>query len=115
MRRSMPKLLLAVGAPLMFTACATIAPPQPPSLELPKPPMHLRATRKCDHVTLTWTDPSITTDRQRIRSVGTTRICRGLARELTQCGTPVGEAPAQPSLPTVRCGTPTLMSCEIDV
>jgi hypothetical protein len=98
----MPKLLLAVGAPLMFTACATIAPPQPPSLELPKPPMDLRATRKGDHVTLTWTDPSITTDRQRIRSVGTTRICRGLARELTQCGTPAGEAVAQPSPNAVR-------------
>ena len=37
-----PRMLLAVGAPLMFTACATIAPPQPPSLDLPKPPADLQ-------------------------------------------------------------------------
>ena len=55
MRRSRSTLLLALGAPLMFTACATIGPPQPPSLELPKPPTDLRAVRKGDRVTLTWT------------------------------------------------------------
>ena len=96
MKRATPKFLLALGAPLMFTACATIGPPQPPSLELPKPPSDLRATRKGEHVTLTWIDPSITTDRQKIRRVGPTRICRGLAKVLTQCGLPVGEAPPQP-------------------
>ena len=36
----------------MLTACATIGPPQPPSLELPKPPADLRATRKGDRVLL---------------------------------------------------------------
>lgn len=86
----------------MFTACATVGPPEPPSLELPKPPSDLRAARKGDHVTLTWTAPSVTTDRRTIRSVGPTRICRGLARELTQCGIPVGEAAAQPGSRTVR-------------
>jgi hypothetical protein len=96
MKRSTPKFLLALGAPLMFTACATIGPPQPPSLELPKPPSDLRARRKGDHVALTWTAPSLTTDRQKIRSVGPTRICRGLGKELTQCGVPMGEAAAQP-------------------
>jgi len=79
----------------MFTACATIGPPQPPSLELPKAPTDLRAMRKGDRVILTWTAPSVTTDRQRVRSVGPTRICRGLEPELTRCGTPVGEAVAQ--------------------
>jgi hypothetical protein len=101
----MPKFLLAVGASLMFTACASIAPPQPPSLELPKPPTDLRATRKGDHVTLSWTDPSVTSDRQRIRSAGPTRICRGLERELTQCSIPVGEAVAQPGPGTARSST----------
>jgi len=86
--------------PLMFTACATIGPPQPPSLELMKPPSDLRATRKGDLVTLTWTAPSVTTDRQAARSIGPTRICRGLEPVLMQCGTPVGEATAQPSLST---------------
>ena len=87
---------MALGAAAMMTACASIAPPQPPSLELPKPPLDLRASRKGDRVTLTWTVPSSTTDRQTIRSVGATRICRGMQAALTDCGTPVGEAAAQP-------------------
>jgi hypothetical protein len=89
-------LLLALGALLMLTACATIGPPLPPSLELPKPPSDLRATRKGDRVILSWTAPSVTTDRQMVRSLGPTRICRGSATQLTQCGVPVGEAAAQP-------------------
>ena len=84
--------LLALSAPLMFTACATMGPPQPPSLELPKAPLDLRAVRKGNHVTLSWTIPTVTTDRQAVRSVGPTRICRGLTAVLTECGTPVGEA-----------------------
>ncbi len=96
MRRSTWTLFLALGALLMVTACATIGPPQPPSLELPKPPKDLRATRKGERVILTWTVPSVTTDRQSMRSVGPTRVCRGLEPVLTQCGTPAGEAAAQP-------------------
>jgi hypothetical protein len=84
--------LLVLAAPLLFTACATIGPPQPPSLELPKPPTDLHASRKGDEVTLRWTVPSVTTDRQTVRSLGSTQICRGLAARLTQCGTPVGKA-----------------------
>jgi len=86
--------------PLLFVACATIGPPQPPSLELPKPPTDLRATRKGDHVILTWTIPNATTDRQTIRSLGPTRICRG-SGELKMCGTPVGETntPITPPAP----------------
>jgi hypothetical protein len=97
MKRSTLTRLLALGAPLMITACATIGPPQPPSLELPKPPTDLRAVRKGDRVTLTWTIPSVTTDRQTVRNPGPTRICRGLTAQLTQCGTPVGEAAPLPS------------------
>ena len=97
MRCYPPKLLPALFAPLRFAACATIGPPQPPSLELPKPPLDLRATRKGDLVNLTWTAPTATTDRQRARSIGPTRICRGLEPVLRQCGTPVGEAAAQPT------------------
>ena len=98
MRRSAWTLLTALGALLMVTACATIGPPQPPSLELPKPPKDLRATRKGDRVILTWTVPNVTTDRKTIRNPGPTRICRGLDPKLTQCGVPVGEAPAQANL-----------------
>jgi hypothetical protein len=101
MRRSTVKLL-ALGAPLMFAACATIGPPQPPSLELPKPPSDLRAVRKGDRVILTWSAPSVTTDRQMVRSIGPTRICRGTETVLTPCATPVGEAAAQPGLGTSK-------------
>jgi hypothetical protein len=86
------KLLLTLGAPLLFTACATIGPPLPPSLELPKPPSDLRATRKGDKVLLSWTVPGVTTDRKAIRSMGATRVCRSFEPSLTECGTPVSEA-----------------------
>ena len=89
---------LALSAPLILTACATIAPPQPPSLDLPKPPSDLRVSRKGDRVTLTWTIPRSTTDRETIRSLGATRICRGFA-ELKECGTPAAQIPAQTKLP----------------
>jgi len=51
--------------------------------------------RRGNDVTLTWTIPTVTTDRQRIRSLGPTQICRGLQPEMTACGTAVGEAPAE--------------------
>jgi hypothetical protein len=95
MRWSTPTLLLALGVPLMFTACATVGPPQPPSLELPKPPADLRAVRKGDRVILTWSAPIVSTDRKTVRGLGATRICRGLEAKLPQCGVPVGEASAQ--------------------
>jgi len=80
---------------MVLTACATIGLPRPPSLELPKPPSDLRAVRKGDRVILSWTVPSVTTDRQTIRHLGATRICRGLEPKLMQCGVPVGQAAAQ--------------------
>lgn len=79
---------------LMLAGCATIAPPLPPSLELPRPPSDLRAVRKGNKVVLTWTVPTLTTDRKTARSRGSTRICRGVEPVLAQCGTAVGAAPA---------------------
>ena len=87
------KLLLGI-APLVLVGCAAMGPPRPPSLKLPKPPTDLRAARKGDNVVLTWTVPSLTTDRQAARSLGATRICRGNEPVLKECGTAVGEAPA---------------------
>lgn len=87
------KLLLPMSALVILSACATVGPPQPPSLELPKPPVDLRATRKGNRVLLTWTVPIHTTDRQTIRMIGGVRVCRGATQVLTACGTPVSEAP----------------------
>jgi hypothetical protein len=103
MRFSRTKLVAvpSLSATLLLGACASMAPPQPPSLDLPKPPTDLRAVRKGDTVVLTWTVPDRTTDKQRIRltttqggkaQIGTTQICRGTELPLTQCGTPVGHA-----------------------
>jgi hypothetical protein len=101
MRRSGIGFWLAWFAPLILTACATIGPPRPPSLDLPKPPSDLRASRKGEKVSLTWTIPTTTTDRLVIHSVGPTRICRGPG-ELKVCGTPAGEAPSQTGLAAAK-------------
>ena len=89
---------LAGIALMLMTACATIAPPRPPSLDLPLPPTDLLAVRKGDRVTLTWTTPTATTDRQTVRALGPTRICRAVGQSqglhFTECVTPVGAAPA---------------------
>ncbi|HTZ84666.1 MAG TPA: fibronectin type III domain-containing protein [Candidatus Acidoferrales bacterium] len=91
---------LALAVPLVFTACASIGPPMPPSLDLPKPPSDLQGVRKGDQVILIWTIPTRTTDRQTINNLGPTEICRGLLSELTECGTPVGRAaPVQIATP----------------
>jgi hypothetical protein len=92
-----PRLALALGVTLLLTACATIGPPQPPSLELPKPPTDLRAVRKGDRVILTWTLPTVTTDRQTARNFGATRICRALEPQLTPCASAAGEVTVQPN------------------
>jgi len=92
--------LLMLGCAAIMTACAAIRPPLPPSLNLPKPPTDLRAVRKGDRVNLTWTIPTLTTDRQSVRHAGATSICRGVG-PLKECGIPVGNvpAPANPSVP----------------
>jgi len=100
------RLMALLGAAVMLTGCASIAPPQPPSLNLPKPPEDLRAVRKGDGVVLTWTAPASTTDRQTIRKLGVTRICRGVEAKLTACGTPVGSVNA----PAVRSTSATKVS-----
>ena len=97
-----PRLALALGVTLLLTACATIGPPQPPSLELPKPPTDLRAVRKGERVILTWTIPTATTDRQTVRNFGATRICRTIEPPLTSCASSVGEVTIQPNPSTPK-------------
>ena len=88
------KLLETMGTCLLLASCAQTGPPLPPSLELPKPPSDLRAVRKGNIVTLTWSEPTRTTDRQTVRYLGPTSICRSAEIEVTECGNPVGEFPA---------------------
>lgn len=92
--KTLGRQLLAAVACLGLGGCASVGPPLPPSLELPKPPLDLHASRKGDKVTLTWTVPTRTTDRRSVRYLGKTEICRGLEPVLKVCGKPVGEVPA---------------------
>src|SRR5207245_8416051 len=70
-------LLLLIFMLSMLAGCGTVGAPQPPSLHLPEPVRDLRASRKGDKVTLTWTQPTETTDHEAVgRWLGTTNICR---------------------------------------
>jgi hypothetical protein len=86
-------LLTPLAAILFMTGCASIGPPMPPSLELPKPPTDLHAARKGNRVTLTWTLPTRTTDHQKLRYLGATNVCRNLETVLKACGKPAGQTP----------------------
>ncbi len=88
------RVLLVLSGLSWLSGCASIGPPEAPSLELPKPPTNLKAARKGDKVTLTWTIPARTMERQTVRYLGKTNICRGIAGNLKQCGTAVGEVAA---------------------
>jgi hypothetical protein len=88
------QLYLGLAAVLCLAACGTPGAPRPPSLELPRPVSDLAATRQGDLVTLTWTAPRETTDKQNIRHPGPVRICRGVnTTAMVQCPQ-VAELPA---------------------
>lgn len=92
---SMKRILLAffmAGMVCCFSACGNPRPPEPPALELPKPVRDLRAVRKGNNVSLTWTVPTKTTEAQTIRYLGKTRICRSVDAAMKECGAPIGEA-----------------------
>ena len=57
------------------TGCGTPGAPQPPSLNLPLAVTDLSADRAGNQVTLTWTMPTKTTDKLRIRDNVTVRVC----------------------------------------
>jgi hypothetical protein len=87
------KLGLVATFCVLLTGCAQTGPPLPPSLELPKPPSDLRAVRKGNQVTLTWSVPTRTTDRQTARYFGPTLICRSLDPDMSGCRNPVAQLP----------------------
>ncbi len=93
------KFIAPTALCLLLANCAQTGPPLPPSLELPKPPTDLRASRKGNRVTLNWTEPKSTTDRQSVRYIGPTLVCRSLDPEITACGDPVAMSPAPSAVP----------------
>ena len=101
MRKLIGILSLALSA-----GCGTVGAPQPPSLHLPEPVRDLRASRKGDKVTLTWTQPTETTDHEAVgRWVGTTNICRTIVPNsnmpaMSSCGERVGQTAPQPAAKT---------------
>jgi hypothetical protein len=66
---------------LGLSGCATPGAPLPPSLGIPKPVTDLKAVRKGDHVTLTWTTPDETTDGELMRKAGKMVLSKSLASQ----------------------------------
>src|SRR5450756_1521865 len=93
------KFIAATALCLLLASCAQTGPPLPPSLELPKPPTDLRASRKGNRVTLNWSEPTLTTDRQSVRYVGPTLVCRSLESEISACGNSAAMLPAPSAAP----------------
>jgi hypothetical protein len=73
--------LTSIAAALLAVAigCASPAPPQAPSLNLPEPAKDLAATRISDEVHLQWTTPEKTTSHTNINGPITAQICRTAA------------------------------------
>jgi hypothetical protein len=99
MKLNLGKLIAPPTLCLLLASCAQTGPPLPPSLELPKPPNDLRASRKGNRVTLSWSEPTLTTDRQGVRYTGPTLVCRSSESEITACGNPAATLPAPPAAP----------------
>src|SRR5882762_11004952 len=79
------KLFCLLFAAVLLAGCAQMAPPVPPSLELPKTVTDLKAVRKGDKVYLRWTLPTQTTDGESVSRFGVTRICRSFDDAAKQC------------------------------
>ena len=99
MKRHSAKFIALTALCLLLASCAQVGHPLPPSLELPKPPTDLHASRKGDRVTLSWSEPALTTDRQSVRYLGPTLICRSLESEIAECGTLAATLPAPSVVP----------------
>jgi hypothetical protein len=94
MQPHLGKFVAVTALCMLLGGCAQTGPPLPPSLELPKPPTDLRFSRKGNRVTLSWSEPRITTDRQSARYIGPTLVCRSVETEIAECGNPAGTLPA---------------------
>jgi hypothetical protein len=90
--------LLGVGFVLASAlSCGTPGAPQPPSLQLPKPPENLAAVRRGDKVHLTWTYPWQTTEGVILKRPGEMRVCRAVNEPLMPaCVNMVAQLPKLP-------------------
>jgi hypothetical protein len=102
--------LLACGLPW---GCGSPGPPLPPSLELAQPVRDLRAVRKGDRVSLSWSVPVETTDKQNIHHSGVTQVCRSLAPEPVSCNPPLSSIPAS-ALPATKKTTSKIEAAFVD-
>ena len=87
------KSVLCLFAAALLCSCGSPGVPLPPSLEVAKPVTDLRVARKGDKVYLTWTVPTVTTDRHNIQHPGATEICRSANSTMAECGTPISKVP----------------------
>jgi hypothetical protein len=85
--------LLVATLLVLLAACGVTSPPLPPSLHLPQPVADLKASRKGNTVTLTWTVPEQSTDSEPLRRhLGVTRICREVdPDEPTRCSRQIAQ------------------------
>jgi hypothetical protein len=97
------KLSLGLCAVALLAGCGTPGDPISPSLELARPVTDLRATRKGDKIVLTWSAPSLTTDRHNITHPGEIELCGSLGSPVRECGQPVAKLPT-PGSPAKNSG-----------
>ena len=99
------QILLIALALLGLVSCGTPGAPMPPSLQLPQPVSDLKAARKGDTVSLSWTTPRETTDKTTLTRPGLTRVCRIVAEAvIDECPQPVGVLHALQTSPGKKVG-----------
>jgi hypothetical protein len=109
--------LLLAGCALL-ASCGTEGAPQPPSLDLPQPVQDLRASRKGDKVTLDWTQPRQTTDREAAaKHIGETVVCQTISDSpgplLLNCPQQVEQVPATQPASNGKSQTPPVTPVEV--
>ena len=92
--------LLVFVAGFLLAGCGTPGAPLPPSLNIPKPVKDLKAVRKGDGVTITWTAPQDTTDGALLKHPGKMMLERALQTMGSSASTPakIADLPLPPAL-----------------
>ena len=86
------KIFLIIVGCLIAAACGSPGEPLPPSLELPRPVTDLRAARKGNVVTLSWSLPTLTTEGRTVTQEVGFSICRALV-PMQECDAPIAQLP----------------------